>query len=304
MFSVRMDLSMPSPYARHVQHELRGADLIIMRRRQEGAVLDEVYEHPSAALAETWGRVRIVLDGELFVRRGTGLILRPHDAIASSTWPQEPACALTPTSEWLDLHWRHGSAVGNMLAAGGSFTVPASGRAAFGELIEAMSLGESRRAHRAAIATIDVLRASGMPFDLEAERALSTDLPAQAHAFARALERSVNGLSTQPMALDLANALGVGERQALRRASEHFRAFHLTIATWRQYMVGVRLAAGAFFSAAPGARTETVSKLVGFGSPVSFCHALHTARLPSPQELQRQYRDIMGKPGVGVASSS
>src|SRR5262245_53952417 len=83
MFLVRLEYSMPSPRARYTQHELRGADVIITRRRQEGAVVDEAHEQPTTALAETWGRVRIVLDGELFVRRGAGLTLRANEGIAS-----------------------------------------------------------------------------------------------------------------------------------------------------------------------------------------------------------------------------
>jgi hypothetical protein len=162
------------------------------------------------------------------------------------------------------------------------------------ELVEALRLGETRRAHRAAIDMLGVLRASGVPFEPDAERAVVHDVSVEAHAFARALESTVNRLSVQPMALDLAKELGVGERQALRRANDHFRAFHLTVTNWRDYMLGVRLAMGAFFSAAPGAQTAVVSKLAGFGSPVSFCHALRAAGLPSPQELQRHYRDVVG----------
>jgi hypothetical protein len=140
---------------------------------------------------------------------------------------------------------------------------------------------------------LDVLRASGVPFERGAERAIMANVSAETHAFARALERTLNSPSARPMAVDLAHALGLGQRQALRRANDHFRAFHLTVTNWREYMIGMRLALGAFFSTAPGARTETVSRFVGFGSPVSFCHALHAAGLPSPQDLQRQYRDIV-----------
>jgi hypothetical protein len=89
------------------------------------------------------------------------------------------------------------------------------------------------------------------------------------------------------MAVDLAAALGVGERQALRRANDHFHAFHLTISTWRQYVSGIRLAVGAFFMTAPGAKIEEVSERIGFRTPTSFWHALHDAGLPSPQKLQR-----------------
>jgi transcriptional regulator GlxA family with amidase domain len=163
-----------------------------------------------------------------------------------------------------------------------------------GELREAQSLGETRRAHRAAIEALRVFRASGVPFGSDAEDHVANDVAPEAHAFAQALESTANRLGDQPMAVDLARALGVGQRQALRRAHDHFRAFHLTVTTWREYMLGVRLAMGAFFSAAPGARTDAVSRLVGFGSPVSFCHALHAAGLPSPQELQRRHRAVVG----------
>jgi hypothetical protein len=293
MFAVRLDFSMPSSQARYSQHELRGADWIITRTRHEGAVLDEAFSQPTAA-HESWGRIRIVLDGEVLVRRADGeVVLRSDEGIASPTWTSEPSCALTPTCEWVDMHWRYGSALGERLTEGGAFRLPKSGRVPFLEVTEALSLGDAHRAQRAAFETLDVLRASGLPFGLGAAR-IANGVSNDAHAFAYALENTVNRLADQPMAVDLAKVLGVGERQALRRANDHFRAFHLTVTSWREYMIGVRLAMGAFFGAAPGARTETVSKVAGFGSPVSFCHALHAAGLPSPQVLQRRFREVVG----------
>jgi hypothetical protein len=295
MLCVRLDFQLPSPRVRYAQHELRGADWILQWRRQEGAVLDEALEQETGDhrdRAECWGRIRLVLAGSLFTRRGTGLTLRANEGLASATWTSEPACALTPTCEYLDLHWRLGSGLGPGVGRGGSFRLSPRGRRRVGELVEALSLGEARRAHRAAIETLGVLRACGAPFERDAERVVLPEVSAEAHAFAHALERTVSGLSSQPMAIDLATALGVGQRQALRRANEHFRAFHLTVTTWREYMVGVRLALGAFFSSARGAQTAVVSKFVGFGSAVSFCHTLRAAGLPSPMELQRRYRDI------------
>ena len=73
-----------------------------------------------------------------------------------------------------------------------------------------------------------------------------------------------------------------------RRANDHFRRFHISVSSWRQYVQGMRVGLGSFFMSQRRARTEHVSRLLGFGSPTSFCHAFHDAGLPSPLAVQRQ----------------
>ena len=66
--------------------------------------------------------------------------------------------------------------------------------------------------------------------------------------------------------------------------------FHLSASSWREFLSCLRLEMGSFFMGAPNARTEDVSRYLGFSSPTSFCHALQDAGLPSPQTLQAELR--------------
>ena len=150
--------------------------------------------------------------------------------------------------------------------------------------------GPEAAARSAAGDVLDVLRASGAPLERDAIASIARDVPDQAHAFARALERSFGREGEQPMAVDLSRELGVGERQIHRRASDHFRRFHLSVSSWREYVTGIRISVGTFLMSAPDARSESVARYLGYSSPSAFCHALRDHDLPSPQAIQRAAR--------------
>ena len=113
---------------------------------------------------------------------------------------------------------------------------------------------------------------------------------AKAGRFARTLWHRAMDLESQPMAVDLADALGVSERHALRQTSQFLQQFHLSASSWRELMQCLRLEIGTFFMSNPNAKTEDVSRYLGFRSPTGFCHAFHDAGLPSPQTIHRDLR--------------
>lgn len=134
----------------------------------------------------------------------------------------------------------------------------------------------------AASEVVEALRAEGFPLVADAVPAAD----AATRRLASAVESSLRSFASQPTSADLADALGVGEHHALRRANAWFRRFYFSVNGWREYLRVRRLDLGAFFMGRPDARTEDVARTLGFRSPTSFCHAFKAGGLPSPRAVQ------------------
>lgn len=155
-------------------------------------------------------------------------------------------------------------------------------------------------------ALVRALRASGFPLPVTTlEKPEETASPSgyegwtcrraltspEAHAnklnrFGRALAELMGGMSDRTMRVDLSQALGCSERTVTRLAAEYFRTLHLSVDGWRDYIVNLRLWLAVAAMGSVGARTEVVSRSLGFKSPVALCHAFAAARLPSPGGLR------------------
>jgi AraC-like DNA-binding protein len=283
MFANRFDFHLASAGARYRQEEIRSPDLMLLRMRSEGAIVDEALDRPRGSRSTEWSRMRFVLDGPVEIKsvatieRGSGY--------GSSTFRCEPGCSLTRSGDWLDLYWRNESAIGERLSSGVVLRLSGDSLGRVSRLADAVTSGDVRVACENARDVLDDLRAYGLPLRSEALRAEEIDVSST--NFARTLWSLAGNLSGQPMAVDLSSALGVSERHALRCASQFFQTFHLSASSWREFINCLRLEMGSFFMRAPQARTETVSRFLGFSSPTSFCHAFHAAGLPSPQRLNR-----------------
>ena len=273
----------PETGAVFTQHELRENDLIVVRSVHAGGRNDDALEQVMTTEGSEWSGVRFVVDGPLLVRHGSGAtVVGAGDAFASLAWRESAARSLTDLSDVLLIAWRSPGP----RPAGGHALVPltAPARAGLVRLARTIAERDTASAVWAAGEAIAGLRAAGILVN-EVSR---DPLPPADHAFARVLERTFFPMTARPMAVDLARALGVGERQALRRANAFFRDYYASGSTWRGYVHVMRVGLGTFFMSHPRARTEHVSRLLGFASPTSFCHALHEpAGLPSPQAVRR-----------------
>ncbi len=286
MLHLRHTLGDPQLGASFVQDELRTHDLVVLRVRHDGGIADDALERTVTTVRAGWSMVRFVVEGPVLVRDGAhGIAVERGEAFASSEWGSAPARSLTTASETLLFAWRSGGSLGPSLPHDGLLRLSPTARNGLFDLAHAMAAREPASTVRATRAAAAIFSAAGLPLDAAAPLAAA---PRSSHDFARALERVLFPMTSQPMAVDLARALGVCERQALRRANDHFRRFHISVSSWRQYVQGMRVGLGSFFMSQRRARTEHVSRLLGFGSPTSFCHAFHDAGLPSPLAVQRQ----------------
>jgi AraC-like DNA-binding protein len=187
-----------------------------------------------------------------------------------------PSRALTRSSDWLEILWR--SADPTVVVA----TLSPRSIERASTLARALE-GDDLHAVLFALAEVLAeLRAQGVQVTPP-----TADDDGGAGRFAHLLWQRVMCLESQPMAVDIADALGVSERHALRQTSRFLQRFHLSASSWRELMQCLRLEMGTFFMSAPGARTEDVSRFLGFRSPTSFCHAFNDAGLPSPQAVHR-----------------
>jgi AraC-like DNA-binding protein len=273
MFSNHFAFAMPAVGASFEQDELRGEGLMVMRSRFRGGVVDEALHRPNGNRREGWSRVRIVLDGTC------------STTTLKDTWPGElaimpaPGRSLAHESDWVDLLWRSDAAP----KRSDVIALPAPSFERARVLANALREGEFESALGALAAFCADLRSFGL-----AAPVVTNAPPDPEQVFARTLWKRLMTLPDQPMAVDLASELGISERHALRQTSHYLRSFHLSASSWRELVQCLRIEMGTFFMGSARARTEDVSRFLGFRSPTSFCHAFQHARLPSPQAVQRE----------------
>jgi AraC-like DNA-binding protein len=272
VFLNHLAFAMPALGASFRQDELRSTTLLVLRARFEGGVIDESLHRPCSTRGSAWSRVRIVLAGPICTN---GLGVTPGQIVVTSFGTT--ARGLTLASDWLELVWQ--SAEPTTAVA----TLSARSLMRARTLASALEGDDRVVAVGALSELLGDLQALGLPFATPSD-------DAKAGRFARTLWHRAMDLENQPMAVDLADALGVSERHALRQTSHFLRQFHLSASSWRELMQCLRLEMGSFFMSNPAARTEDVSRYLGFRSPTGFCHAFHDAGLPSPQAIHRDLR--------------
>lgn len=159
------------------------------------------------------------------------------------------------------------------------------------ELAGALMGADEQALARAMVAGRNGLRALGVHLDEEAALASARAVDPQHRRFAAALQDVLLPLASRPMTIDLAQRLGLSNRQVVRLANDYFSRFHVTVDGWREYVGGMRLCIGQFLSSHPMARTESISRTLGFSSPTALCHAFQSAGMPSPQAVRRRALD-------------
>ncbi len=199
MFLNRFDFHLPSAGARYRQDELRGSDFMLLRMRPEGAIVDEALERPRGSRFTEWSRIRFVLDGPLHVRRGAGVLVQRGAAHGSSEFRSEAGRSLTRSSDWLDLYWRNGSAIGERLTEGVIARLSPKSFERVERLAAALTEQGTHATLQATRDVLDDLRAHGLPFGTLPTNEVDPSPP----ELVRAVWQLASHLSEQPMAIDL-----------------------------------------------------------------------------------------------------
>lgn len=284
MFANGFEFRLPEAGARYRQDEIRSKDLMILRQRPEGGVVDESFDRPRAPRRSEWTRLRVVLGGVHQANVGGGIVLERAGAYASSEAHRQCGRSVSHASDFVDLYWRSGSVAGGALASAWHGELASSSLARVEALARALETRDVATTIATAREVLLELRAHGLPVEPDALDRETDEAP----DVARVLWDVAGDLTQQPMAIDLSRALGISERHALRCANRYFRQYCLSASSWREFIGALRVEMGTFFMGAAGARTEDVSRLLGFSSPTAFCHALEDAGLPSPQRLKKE----------------
>lgn len=273
----------PVTGATWTQDELRTDDLVVVRATHHDGQHDDGVERAVTRGGSSHAAVQFFLEGPHQLRHRTrdieitgGTVSASHDLRACV------ARSMSHRSDVLVLAWRKESALGRALAHDDLLNLSAKGQAALVDLAHAMRAND--RPVDALRNALAALAAAGVPLVPNVQFTPPTTGEIEV---ARAIEQTVFPLTARPMAVDLARALGIGERQALRRVNAFIEKYYASGSTWRGYVHAMRIGLSAFFMSHPHATTEHVSKLLGFASPTSFCHALQQAGLPSPTAMQR-----------------
>ncbi|AUX48741.1 uncharacterized protein SOCE26_102820 [Sorangium cellulosum] len=278
MLYLRHACEHPSTRQRFVQEELRSAALHLLFLHCDGGTKDEQLEHIPPGIAPRMDLV-LVARGRAAVRTPGGAVeLREGEGWLSPRLYAAPARSLTAGTSLLHLVWRPGGPAGDGLPTGGLVRVPPSAWST----LRPGPLGDREGAVRFGERLAAQLRSQGIPLAPDAFEAAGASIEPADATFAQALQQVLFPLRARPMAVDLARVLGCSERHALRHASRYFGRYHLSVCTWREYVRGMRLGLGVFFMSHKRSRTDQASALLGFASPVAFCHALKEAGLPSP----------------------
>lgn len=120
--------------------------------------------------------------------------------------------------------------------------------------------------------------------------AMAEPIPNVDKLLAAAYQDSVFPLTRHPGLVDIAQRIGLGERQTNRRMHEYFQKYHVVDHGWQGYISGTRLMMASVLASAPEASTELVAKLAGFRSPTSLCHAFAEVGWASPSQVGKALR--------------
>ncbi len=282
-----------------VQSCVRTHDILLARTNLRHGTLDEDLFCRHAQ--RHWLDARMVLRGrvEASDERGSS-ILRPGDLILNDRFRGRRLRSLSRDVDMLRVCWRRGGALDDAL--GGRSRAHRVGP-------DARSIDDETRDRALAVATaleadtthaahrdqeiaglLRRLRRHGAALAANRWPLMAANSSAADERVGRAIEQVLTPLSQAPAAIDLATALGCGERQALRLANRYFKRLHITVGSWREYLVGLRVALGTTAMSHPLARTDSVATWLGFSSATSFCHAFSSVGLPAPGSLAARAR--------------
>jgi AraC-like DNA-binding protein len=138
-----------------------------------------------------------------------------------------------------------------------------------------------------AIELLERLRSAGVGLSGSIGSRLCRADAREDHRLADGLSRALTVDATRPTLVDLHDELRLSDRQLRRRLAGFLQTYRMPFASWRQLQQSYSLTVACIALSLPGARTEVVSRAVGFASPTGLCHALRAAGLRQPQEIAR-----------------
>lgn len=163
--------------------------------------------------------------------------------------------------------------------------------AAWGQtIVEEELVPERAAAHLAEL--LRLLASAGLPIRRAEAPELIDPLSPAARQLSSALSASLANLSQRPMLVDLERALGRSGRHLRRGLAELNQLYALPGGSWHMLLHWWRLTMATTLMTAPGATTERISVVLGYGSPRAFCLAMAQAGLPSPGRVARTVREL------------
>ena len=147
-----------------------------------------------------------------------------------------------------------------------------------------------------ALGTLSMLRALGLAaphFSLDAE----PPAPLVAKLYGE-LATVRQRLSEHPALSEVADTLGVSERQARRAFDDLDRELGVGTAGWREYLADTRLSTAQQLLSIPQLPLARVARLSGFRSATALCHAFAERNGRSPGDLSRRLAERweLGRP--------
>lgn len=289
-------VDVPELGARLGRHLFRSPYVVCKIVRFQGVLADDRVISPSGIPTSLpgWPMVTVVLDGEGLVRGGRrGDSASVRDLVCTPPGLEYQARACDPSgTKALLVQWDP-AVLGPAPAAAGRSRLHARDfdrlRAAAREAVEAGYDG--RRAAHAVSHLCGVLRAVGL---IDAHPS-ADDLTTRPNASLERAGRAVDVLLSKPVAapsiVDLQSSLGRSAAQTHRIVAAYAEALRSQGATgWREILHAWRIYMGMSLMTAERATTERVARVLGYRSPVAFCHAFANAGLPSPGTLRDAMR--------------
>jgi hypothetical protein len=219
--------------------------------------------------------------------------LRPGDVIVSSSKGFGTEAYAGKRCSWLCIEWEPG-VFGTQFR--GRFETAKLSRWEIELMTEALDSLDGPAIEQATAAILDLLRAAGFPVNRVDQRELCMKVDSWEHQLQDALSSLLSRLDALPDIEDLSASLRWNQRLIHRRLAAMARKHGLTSSHWRQALHRARVVRSLQLLAAPGATTEQVSRLAGFRSPTSLCHAFSELGLPSPGRLaEAASREVLSR---------
>jgi AraC-like DNA-binding protein len=124
------------------------------------------------------------------------------------------------------------------------------------------------------------------------ERDLVASIPPRLARVGRALDDVLSRPGTRPKLVDLCDALGCSDRLARHLVGEYAEVYALEgVTEWRGFVRAWTMYLARLLMTSRDATTDSVARLLGYGSSNALCHALANAGLPPPGEMRRAVTD-------------
>jgi hypothetical protein len=305
MLVARRQFIAPELGAQHETLDARVDGLRILRNRSRRVATDyrlvalafQTFQTPStfSSLRPTRSALSILLRGYgRFEEGGRTTYLRPGDVVVSRTASFGTEAYAGERCSYLCVEWEPG--VFGTQFRGQRFEMARLSRRDLGLLAEALNSLDGEPIEQATAAILDLLGAAGFPVNRVDERQLCMTFDPWEHRLQDALSSLLSRLDELPDIEDMSTILRWNQRLIHRRLAAMARKHGLNWSHWRQALRVARVGRSLQLLAAPGATTEQVSRLAGFRSPTSLCHAFSELGLPSPGRLaEAATREVLSR---------